>query len=71
MVLAEYLDPDGDPAFCHNTCCADARVTVKRRSPFVGRFRDDRVLVANRTAHFEWGGRAGDVVNVRKQHRAV
>jgi hypothetical protein len=71
MVLAEYVDPDGDPAFCHNTCAADAVVTVKRRSPFVGRFRDWRTLTSRRMAHFEWGGRAGDVVNVKKVHRAV
>ncbi|MSP62284.1 MAG: hypothetical protein EXR72_18525 [Myxococcales bacterium] len=68
MVLTEYVDPDGDPAFCHNTCCGDAAVTVWKRSPFVGRWREHRRLRATNTAHFEWGGRAGDVLNVRKNH---
>src|SRR5258708_15667782 len=30
MLLAEYLDPDGDPAFNHITCVADVEVDVKR-----------------------------------------
>jgi hypothetical protein len=67
MVLAEYVDPDGEPAFCHNTECADARVRVWRRSPFVGRFREHRTLVAERSAHYEWGARAGDPL-VKKRH---
>jgi hypothetical protein len=70
MLLAEYVDPDGDAAYCHNTECADARVVLWRRSPFVGRFREHRRLIARRTAHFEWGARAGDP-QVRKRHVAV
>jgi hypothetical protein len=70
MVLAEYVDPDGEPAYCHNTECADARVAIWRRSPFVGRFREFRRLSARRTAHYEWGARAGDPL-VRKRHVAV
>jgi hypothetical protein len=71
MVLAEYVDPDGDPVFCHNTCCADATVTVQKRSPFVGRWRPHRTLASRALAAFEWAGRAGDVVNVKKVHRPV
>ncbi len=67
MVLAEYVDPDGEPAFCHNTECADAQVKIWRRSPFVGRFREHRTLVAEKTAHYEWGARAGDPL-VKKRH---
>lgn len=67
MLMAEYVDPDGDPAYCHNTECADARVTVWRRSPFVGRFRQHRTLSSSRGAHFEWAARAGDPL-VRKRH---
>jgi hypothetical protein len=67
MIMAEYVDPDGDPAYCHNTEVADARVTVWRRSPFVGRFRQHRTLVARGTGHFEWAARAGDPT-VRKRH---
>jgi hypothetical protein len=69
MILTEYVDPDGDAAFCHNTECADARVTVWRRSPFVGRFREHRRLRAPKTGHFEWGARAGDPL-VQKRHLA-
>jgi hypothetical protein len=71
MVLCEYLDPDGDPAFCHYTGAADGEILVKRRSPFGGRFRDHKRLLARRTVHFEWGGRAGDVVRVKKTHVLV
>jgi hypothetical protein len=71
MLLCEYLDPDGDPVFCHNTCCADATVTVQKRSPFVGRWRDHRVLRSPHSAHFEWAGRAGDVAQVKKLHALV
>jgi hypothetical protein len=67
MVMTEYVDPDGDPAYCHYTGCADARVTVWRRSPFVGRFRQHRTLTSSRGAHFEWAARAGDPL-VRKRH---
>ncbi len=70
MLLTEYVDPDGDPAFCHNTECADARVSVWRRSPFVGRFRAWRTLESRRGAHFEWGARAGDPL-VKKRHVTV
>jgi hypothetical protein len=70
MLLAEYEDPDGQAAFCHNTECADARVTVWRRSPFVGRLRADRTLVSNRCAHYEWGARAGDPL-VRQRHQLL
>src|SRR5439155_53114 len=67
MIMAEYVDPDGEPAYCHNTECADARVTVWRRSPFVGRFRQHRTLASSAGAHFEWAARAGYPL-VRKRH---
>jgi hypothetical protein len=67
MILTEYVDPDGDPAYCHNTECADLRVRVLRRSPFVGRFREHRTLFAHRSGHYEWGARAGDPL-VKKRH---
>ena len=71
MILTEYLDPDGDPAFCHNTCAGSAEIVVKKRSPFVGRWRDHKTLRAEQLAHFEWGARAGDIVRVRKTHQSV
>jgi len=67
MMIAEYLDPDGDPAYCHNTECADLRVSLWRRSPFVGRWRPWRTLTATKTAHYEWGARAGDPL-VKHRH---
>ncbi len=71
MILVEYLDPDGDPVFCHNSCCADAEVKVWKRSPFVGRWREHKRLVAKHTAHYEWAGRAGDALQVKKVHVPV
>ena len=70
MLMAEYIDPDGDPAYCHNTECADLSVVVWKRSAVVSRWRLDRTLTARRTAHYEWGARAGDPL-VRKRHQAV
>lgn len=69
MLLAEYLDPDGDPAFNHITCVADVEVRIDKRVG-IGRWREHRKLVARRAGHFEWGGRAGDVLHVKKQLQA-
>lgn len=70
-ILAEYIDPDGDAAFCHNCCAADLTLKVKRRSPFVGRWRDAEELTATRTAHWEWGARAGDAAQVKRWHTLI
>jgi hypothetical protein len=70
MLMTEYVDPDGEPSYCHNTETADVRVTLWRRSPFVGRFREHRVLTSKKCAHFEWAARAGDPM-VKKRHVAV
>jgi hypothetical protein len=70
MIMAEYVDPDGEPAYCHNTEHADATVRLFRRSPFVGRFREWKTLTSRGGAHFEWAARAGDPL-VRKRHVLV
>jgi hypothetical protein len=70
MIMAEYVDPDGEPSYCHNTEHADATVRVWRRSPFVGRFREWRTLTARGAAHFEWAARAGDSL-VRRRHVVI
>jgi hypothetical protein len=70
LVMAEYVDPDGDPLYCHNTECGDASIRVSRRSPFFGRLRDAGHLKAAGTAHFEWTARAGDPT-VRRRHATV
>jgi hypothetical protein len=70
MLMTEYTDPDGEPSYCHNTECADARIQIWRRSPFFGRFREHRTLTSHKLAHFEWAARAGDPM-VKKRHVAV
>jgi hypothetical protein len=70
MIMAEYEDPDGDAAFCHNTECADLRIEVERRSPFVGRWRAHKTLISTRGGHYEWGARAGDPL-VKKRHVTI
>jgi hypothetical protein len=64
-IQAEYVDPDGEPVYCHYTGCADARVRIEKRTPFG--WREVRTLRADKTAHFEWAARAGDPL-VRKRH---
>ena len=65
--MAEYVDPDGDPAYCHHTDCAHAIVRVERREGL--RFVPFRTLETE-MAHVEWGARAGDP-RVKLRHQAV
>jgi hypothetical protein len=58
MVLAPYVDPDGEPSYCANTCAGDLRITVFRRSG--GRYREAARLVAPRRGHFEVASRMRD-----------
>lgn len=58
MVRAEYVDPDGEPAWCHNGCAADLTLTLSRRVR--GRWRVDRRLTSTGRGHFELAGRAPD-----------
>jgi hypothetical protein len=60
MVNTEYVDPDGETLSCANTCVADLRVTVWRRSRLWKRWQEQARLVAPRSGHFEVGGRAPD-----------
>lgn len=59
MILTEYADPDGEAAWCANTETADLRVRVWRRA-FLGRWREDHVLHAAGTGHFEVAKRSPD-----------
>jgi hypothetical protein len=68
MVLAPYLDPDGTEVFCANTEIGDALVRVYRRSGLA--WREQRVLVGTRRAHFEIGGRTRDPA-VTREHLLV
>lgn len=56
MVVAPYLDPDGEPSFCANTEIADLQVTVSERG-LLGRWHERERLVAPRCGHFEVAGR--------------
>lgn len=59
MVVAPYVDPDGEPSWCSNTEVADLRVTVfERRGPFG--WREHAQLLAPRCGHFEIGARQRD-----------
>lgn len=63
MVVAPYVDPDGEPSYCANTEIGVLRVTVSRR---VGtRWREAARLVAPRRGHFEIGQRERDPAVVR------
>jgi len=68
MIVAPYVDPDGDPSYCANCCAADLRVTVFRRSG--GRFREAARLVAPKRAAFEVAGRTRDPL-VTRDHVTV
>jgi hypothetical protein len=67
LLMAEYVDPDGDAAYCHHTDCARAAVRIERRAGlrFVPHLSFDMSL-----AHVEWGARAGDP-RVRLRHQAL
>ncbi|HVK72388.1 MAG TPA: hypothetical protein VM734_03680 [Kofleriaceae bacterium] len=68
LVRAHYHDPDGEPSYCHNSCVADLRVTVFRRSR--GRWREDVRLLAPRRGHFEIAARTPDPA-VTNEHVTV
>jgi len=60
FIVTPYVDPDGEPSYCMNSCVADCTVTVWRRSPFVGRWREHARLSAPGGGHWEYGQRAPD-----------
>src|SRR5678816_1628607 len=68
MVVAPYVDPDGEPSFCSNTEVGDLRIVLSGRGLTGWRERDE--LVAERAAHFEVGGRERDPAVV-KLHATV
>jgi hypothetical protein len=60
MVRTEYLDPDGEPAYCHNTVVSACELKLWRRRSIGARWQAWRELRTRSGAHWEWGGRAGD-----------
>jgi hypothetical protein len=70
MVRAEYVDPDGAPAYCHFAGAATCRLSLFRRSFPGAKWELFRKLRSDRGAQFEWGGRAGDSL-VKKRHMLI
>ena len=60
MVRTEYVDPDGEPAYCHNTVVGSCELQLWRRKHPGSPWQAWRTLSSRRGAHWEWGGRAGD-----------
>jgi hypothetical protein len=54
-LAVDYTGPDGHPAVCHNSECADALILVERRGG--GRWRTWRRWTLDGTAHAEVGSR--------------
>ncbi|MCS6913863.1 MAG: tocopherol cyclase family protein [Myxococcales bacterium] len=70
MVLTEYVDPDGEPAYCHNTVVSSCDLRLWRRRYPGAPWRPWRHLSTRSGAHWEWGGRAGDS-QVSRRHVTV
>jgi hypothetical protein len=70
MVRAQYVDPDGAPAYCHFTATGSCKMTISRR-PFPGtKWTVSEELRSENGAQFEWGGRVGDSL-VKKRHLLI
>ncbi|HEY3359207.1 MAG TPA: hypothetical protein VGQ83_38515 [Polyangia bacterium] len=71
MVVAQYTDPDGEPAYCHNTEIATARLVVRRRTLLsLSRWREAMSLTAPRLGHFEYASRTPDPA-VARRHTTI
>jgi hypothetical protein len=69
IVMAEYADPDGDAAFCHNSEVASLTMTIESRTWLSG-WREEARLTAPRGAHFEYAARSPDA-SIARRHRTV
>jgi hypothetical protein len=69
IVMAEYTDPDGDAAFCHNSEVASLTLTIESRTWLSG-WRQETRLTAPRGAHFEYAARSPDA-SITRRHRTV
>jgi hypothetical protein len=70
LVLAQYVDPDGEPSFCHNTEVASASVSVWTRRSITSSFKKLCHLTSQTGAHFEYGSRLPDG-HVARKHVTV
>lgn len=70
MVRAEYVDPDGAPAYCHFAAAASCKLSIFRRALPGAKWQLERKLRSEHGAQFEWGGRAGDSL-VKKRHMPI
>jgi hypothetical protein len=69
MVVADYTDPDGEAAYCHNSEVASLTMSIESRTWLSG-WREEARLTAPRSAHFEHAARTPDAA-IRRRHRAA
>ncbi|HOO55567.1 MAG TPA: tocopherol cyclase family protein [bacterium] len=60
LVRADYLDPDGEEAFCHNTEVASCNISVYKRKNMFSAWTECNRLGAEKTCHVEFAGRTPD-----------
>ena len=60
MVCAEYEDPDGERAWCHNTEVGHCAIRVYQRPHLLSSWRHVDTLTSLATTHVEFAGRARD-----------
>jgi hypothetical protein len=70
LIQAPYVDPDGEPRFCHNTEVADASVTVWTRRSLGSPFKSVARLTSHGAAHFEYVSHSPDG-HVSRRHVSV
>lgn len=60
LVRAEYTDPDGDKAWCHNTETGFSRIKIFRRDNLFAKWKLDKTLTCRNLAHMEFAARKKD-----------
>lgn len=60
MVCAEYLDPDGEHAWCHNSEAGCSNIRVFRRAHPLATWKHSETLTSLATTHVEFAGRKPD-----------
>jgi len=60
LVRADYIDPDGEPSYCHNTEVAVAKITIFEKKSAFGKWEEVERLAAPHTMHVEFAARQPD-----------
>ena len=60
MICAEYFDPDGERAYCHNSEVGSATVRVYKRPHALGSWRHEDTLTSLGAMHQEYAVRTAD-----------